>query len=63
MSDVALVRCESYDYGAVRAAVQRGIDLVGGAGYIAGKDEKILLKANLLVGDARKNASTPTRPS
>jgi len=52
MSKVALVRCESYEYGEVRSAVQRGIDLIGGVRTFAKNDEKILLKVNLLVGDA-----------
>lgn len=62
MSDVALVRCESYEYGAVKAAVQRGIDLVGGVEAYARKGEKILLKANLLVGDAPEKCVN-THPS
>jgi uncharacterized protein (DUF362 family)/ferredoxin len=52
LSTVALVRCESYDFAAVKAAVQRGVDLVGGAHAFARRGERILLKANLLVGDA-----------
>lgn len=52
MSTVALVRCETYDYGDVKRAVQKGIDLVGGADKFAGRGENILLKVNLLVGDA-----------
>ena len=32
MSNVALVRCESYEYEEVKAATRRGIDLLGGAG-------------------------------
>ncbi len=62
MSDVALIRCESYDYDAVKAAVQRGVDLVGGAGTYAKAGEKILLKANLLVGDAPEKCVN-THPS
>ncbi len=62
MSTVALIRCVSYEYGAVRAAVQRGIDLVGGADRFAKRDEKILLKANLLVGDAPEKCVN-THPS
>jgi len=62
MSTVALVRCESYEYGAVRRAVQQGIDLVGGADTFARRGEKILLKANLLVGDAPEK-SVNTHPS
>ena len=43
MSTVSLVRCESYEYGEVKSAVQKGIDLVGGADKFARKDENILL--------------------
>lgn len=62
MCKVALIRCESYEYGAVRSAVQRGIDLVGGADKFARQGEKILLKANLLIGDAPEKCVT-THPS
>jgi len=62
MSTVALVRCESYESGDVRRAVQKGIDLLGGAGKFARKDEKILLKANLLVGEAPEKCVT-THPA
>ena len=62
MSKVALVRCESYDYGDVKGAVQKGIDLVGGAHAFAKSGEKILLKANLLVGDAPEKCVN-THPS
>jgi uncharacterized protein (DUF362 family)/ferredoxin len=50
MSKVVLIRCDSYDYDQVKAAVQKGIDLLGGAGKFAKPGEKILLKVNLLVG-------------
>jgi len=33
-------------------AVQKGLDLLGGVGKFAKKNEKILFKVNLLVGDA-----------
>ncbi len=62
MSDVALVRCESYEYGVVKKAVQKGIDLVGGVKKFAKPDERILLKANLLVGDAPEKCVN-THPS
>lgn len=62
MSTVALVRCESYDYGEVERAVRRGIDLVGGVRSFAKSGEKILLKANLLVGDAPEKCVN-THPS
>jgi uncharacterized protein (DUF362 family)/Pyruvate/2-oxoacid:ferredoxin oxidoreductase delta subunit len=62
MSSVALVRCESYEYGIVKAAVQRGLRLLGGAARFAGRGEKILLKVNLLAGDAPEKCVT-THPS
>lgn len=52
MSNVAIVRCESYEPSEVKTAVQKGLDLLGGVQRYAKKDEKILFKANLLVGDA-----------
>ena len=48
MKQVALVKCDSYDYRAVKKAVDKGIGLIGGIGKFAEKDEKILLKPNLL---------------
>lgn len=62
MSDVALIRCESYEYEAVRAAVERGVELVGGAEKYARKGERLLLKVNLLVGDAPEKCVN-THPS
>jgi len=62
MSKVALIRCESYESGDVLEAVQKGIDLVGGADKFAGRGEKILLKANLLVGAAPEKCVN-THPS
>jgi uncharacterized protein (DUF362 family)/NAD-dependent dihydropyrimidine dehydrogenase PreA subunit len=52
VSEVALIRCDSYDPDEVRAAVRRGLGLLGGAGRFAKKGEKVLLKPNLLVGEA-----------
>lgn len=46
----------------MRQAVRRGIDLVGGVETFAKKGEKILLKANLLVGDAPEKCVN-THPS
>lgn len=42
MSEVAIVSCGSYAYPAVREAVERGFDLLGGASKFARPDEKIL---------------------
>jgi uncharacterized protein (DUF362 family)/Pyruvate/2-oxoacid:ferredoxin oxidoreductase delta subunit len=52
MAQVALIRCNSYELAEVRAAVRRGLDLLGGAGRFAKKGQKLLLKPNLLVGEA-----------
>ncbi len=62
MSRVAIIRCGSYDFAEVRNSVQRGIDLLGGAGRFAGKGEKILLKPNLLIADPPEKCVT-THPS
>ncbi len=55
-SRVALVRCESYDYPEVRRAVERGLALLGGIGRFMKKGQRVLLKPNLLVGDAPEKA-------
>jgi uncharacterized protein (DUF362 family)/Pyruvate/2-oxoacid:ferredoxin oxidoreductase delta subunit len=62
LSKVALIRCESYDYGTVLQAVRRGIGLLGGMGAFVKKNQKVLLKPNLLVGDAPEKCVT-THPS
>jgi len=49
-STVALVRCQDYIPEQVDAAVQKGLQLLGGAGRFAAAGEKILLKPNILVG-------------
>lgn len=51
-SKVALVQCSSYEIDEVRQAVSRGLKLIGGAGTFVKPGEKILLKVNLLVGEA-----------
>lgn len=57
MSKVALIRCESYEYDEVRAAVERGIGLIGGPGMFVRAGEKILLKPNMLATDAPEKCS------
>ena len=52
MSKVVLIRCDSYEADTVRNAVRKGVDLLGGVSKFAKKNEKILLKVNLLVGDS-----------
>jgi len=51
MAKVALIRCETYDNSAVKKAVEKGINLLGGPDKFAKKLEHILLKPNLLAGD------------
>lgn len=62
MSKVALIRCESYDYDAVKSSVKRGLDLIGGPHKFAAPAEKILLKPNLLSADPPERCCT-THPS
>ncbi len=62
MSIVAIIRCDSYDYGNVYASVKRGIDLLGGIEKFASPDERILLKPNLLV-NVHPDQCITTHPS
>jgi len=61
-SKVAIVRCNSYLQEEVNEAVKKGLDLLGGARVFANKDESILLKVNLLVGEVPEKCVT-THPS
>lgn len=61
-SRVAIIRCESYEFDKVRNAVVKGVDLLGGAHQFAKQGEKILLKVNLLAGDAPEKCVT-THPT
>ena len=58
-SRVAVIRCETYDEPSVSKAVQRGIRLLGGMERFIHADEKIVLKPNLLVGDAPEKLISP----
>lgn len=62
MSKVALIKCDNYDYNKVKTAVKKGIELIGGIDKIANKNEKILLKPNLLMGFAPEKCVT-THPA
>jgi len=62
MSKVALVRCESYEYDSVKRSIERGLSLLGGLSLFVQKGENILLKPNILVGDAPKKCVT-TNPA
>ena len=62
MSKVVLIRCDSYDSAEVNEAVKKGVALLGGVDRFAKKGEKILLKVNLLVGEAPAKCVT-THPA
>ena len=49
---VAVIGCGSYNTDTVHNAVRRGIDLLGGIGQFVKPGEKILLKPNILAGEA-----------
>ena len=61
-SRVAVIRCENYDYPAVKSAVARGIELIGGCPSLIQPGDKILLKPNLLVADPPEKCVT-THPA
>ena len=56
---MALVRCEIYDEAAVHAAVKRGLDLLGGLQRFFKLGDKILLKPNILIGEAPDKLVSP----
>ena len=59
---VALMPCESYDEDKVYQAIAKGIELIGGIDSLINKNEKILVKPNLLSGSSPNKAIT-TNPS
>jgi uncharacterized protein (DUF362 family)/Pyruvate/2-oxoacid:ferredoxin oxidoreductase delta subunit len=58
-SRVALVRCSLYEEQSVREAVARGMGLLGGMQAFIRPGEKIVLKPNVLVGDAPEKLVSP----
>ncbi|MFC1919094.1 DUF362 domain-containing protein [Chloroflexota bacterium] len=50
ISRVALVKCDTYDYGQVYNAVETGVELLGGISNFVKEGEKILIKPNVLIG-------------
>jgi uncharacterized protein (DUF362 family)/NAD-dependent dihydropyrimidine dehydrogenase PreA subunit len=48
---IALVRCQDYQPEQVNVAVQKGLELLGGARKFSAAGEKILLKPNILMGE------------
>ena len=61
-STVAIIPCETYDEEKVFSAVSKGIELIGGIESIINKDEKILVKPNLLSA-SDPNKTITTNPS
>ena len=59
---VALIPCDNYDEEKVYDAISKGIELIGGLDSLINKDEKILVKPNLLSGSNPSKAIT-TNPS
>lgn len=62
MSKVAIVKCENYDPENVYDSLKRAMDLLGGINSFVKKDEKILLKPNVLFGRAPAKGTT-THPA
>jgi len=61
-SQVALIRCDTYDPTAVDEALQRGLELLGGVQKFVRPGEALLLKPNLLAPDPPEKCTT-THPS
>lgn len=61
-AQVALIRCDTYDEEQVFQAVARGVALLGGPSKFCSREEKILLKPNVLTGKSPDRAIT-THPS
>jgi uncharacterized protein (DUF362 family)/Pyruvate/2-oxoacid:ferredoxin oxidoreductase delta subunit len=61
-SSVSIVRCQSYDEEETLKGLRQAIDLIGGIEHFVQKDNRVLLKPNLLFGKAAEKAVT-THPS
>lgn len=62
MSKVVFIRCESYEYSAVKRSVEKGISLLGGISRFVQAGENILIKPNILVGEVPQRCVT-THPA
>ena len=51
ISKVVIIKCETYRLEEIRAAIKKGLDLLGGARQFSAAGEKIVIKPNMLVGD------------
>ncbi len=58
-SQVALVRCNDYEEQRVAEAVARGVGLLGGMQAFLRPEERIVLKPNILVGEAPEKLISP----
>jgi len=61
-SKVALIKCTTYQIDEVKKSLNEGIDLLGGTEKLFGSKRKILLKPNLLAGEAPEKHVT-THPA
>ncbi len=57
-SRVVLINCDSYDEDVIAAKLKKGFELSGGLGNLIKKDEKVLLKLNLVRGAEPERAVT-----
>ena len=62
LSKVSLVRCQTYDQSNIDAAVEKALELIGGIKSYVKPGDRVLLKINLLTGDAPEKAVT-THPA
>jgi uncharacterized protein (DUF362 family)/Pyruvate/2-oxoacid:ferredoxin oxidoreductase delta subunit len=61
-SSVSIVKCENYDNDKVLSGLRRSIDLIGGIQNFVRKNNRVLVKPNLLYGKIPEKAVT-THPS
>ncbi len=47
---VCIVKCKTYDFAEVNESVKKAFDFLGGLSSFIGKDEKVLIKPNMLSG-------------
>jgi len=58
-SQAAVIRCETYQKESVQKAVEKGLEVLGGAQRFAQPGEKILIKPNLLIGEPPEKQISP----
>jgi uncharacterized protein (DUF362 family)/ferredoxin-like protein FixX len=59
MSKVAIIKCNEYRLDKVKEAIEKGINLLGGIDKFVNKEDKILLKPNMLSAkEANKHVTT-----